>query len=204
MASRQNTVHRGSIVRRTVLSAALAAALSLTGVGLTGVGLTGLGMAVPASAEPKGGEPAARPAHTIVDQAEAALLGQADVDPTLALAQLFASLDDLPVTQRRQANSLLARPSNNTGPDPVKYPAGADVRRRCATNICIQYVTEGQHAPSLEDNNGNGTPDWVEATRNEVQSVWDLEVGDMDYRAPAKDGTKGGNSKLDFYLANIG
>jgi hypothetical protein len=34
--------------------------------------------------------------------------------------------------------------------------------------------------------------------------VWSREVTDGGYRAPLKDGTKGGNDKLDVYLADIG
>jgi hypothetical protein len=45
---------------------------------------------------------------------------------------------------------------------------------------------------------------WVLRTLRYVNRVWRTEVGTMGYRAPASDGKRGGNAKLDVYLKDIG
>jgi hypothetical protein len=45
---------------------------------------------------------------------------------------------------------------------------------------------------------------WVDLTLTTMNTVWDTEVGTLGYRAPAGDGTRGGNGLLDVYLSDIG
>lgn len=105
----------------------------------------------------------------------------ADRSPTLALRDLFAARSRLTGADRASADRLLARPSAT--------------RRKCGAHVCVHWTTSGANA---------ATTTWADKTLDYMDRVWLREVGDLGYRAPLKDGTHGGNAKLDVYLKDLG
>jgi len=145
-------------------------------------------------------------ADAALQRAKDVLAGEAGrhADATMALTSLRASYRFLSAAEQRQADVLLARPTDGAA-DP--YGDGYRVKEAtplCKTHICVHYVRKTSDKPVLTDANGNGRPDWVEKTAQVMESVWAYEVGSKGYRAPAPDGKHGGNSKLDIYLADVG
>ena len=37
-----------------------------------------------------------------------------------------------------------------------------------------------------------------------MNAVWQREIGELGYRKPVRDGSRGGNTKLDVYLKDVG
>ena len=132
--------------------------------------------------------------------------------PTLALADLLVAYPELSVQQRRQADRLLARPTDSTTEEPLKWGSSpeSDLSPACGPRVCVHWTNTGDDAPSAIDEDLDGIPDWVRTTLSEVEAVWDFEVGTLGYRAPASDGTlgnKGGDDTdglFDVYLGNLG
>ena len=130
--------------------------------------------------------------------ARAALDGAADPqrgDASLALADLFRTRDALTGDERRQADALLARPTDGAKDaygDGYTVPA----KMKCSTHLCLHWVTSTQEAPPSQT--------WVNTTLTTMNKVWAFEVGSLGYRHPLFDGSKGGNDKLDVYLADVG
>jgi hypothetical protein len=134
----------------------------------------------------------------LLDRAEAALDGQvvgpSGPEATLALRDLFAALPRMSTAERAEARQFLARPTDQAGPKgEVKYQVRAF--RMCAQKVCVHRVKRTRHA---------ATKKWAGKTLRVLQGVWRKEVGTMGYRRPFKDRRRGGNGKLDVYLANLG
>ena len=137
---------------------------------------------------------AARQADRALARAQAALTGGGG-DATMALVALRTSYSHLSATGKRQADALLARP---TAGDADPYDDGYTVpaKVKCSTHFCIHWVTSTQDkAPSQA---------WVDTTLKTMGQVWSLEIGKLGYHQPITDGTRGGNSKFDVYLADVG
>lgn len=135
-------------------------------------------------------------------------------DLTLALRDLAASLDDLPDGKRDEAARLLARPTDNASEcfeEDLACYGSHDVKRKCNTVVCVQWVSRGTHAiPTENDGAGGafpgvrgGSPDYVEFTLETMRNVANTYVR-AGYRKPVSDGTAGGTSLPDVYLGNIG
>ena len=171
------------------------------------VALTGLGTAAYADPElPTLPDPAASQA---LSAAEDALAGKGDLDPTLALTNLYAALPDLSGEERTAAQEILARPDGTAPlfPGEPRYPPPGAVL--CSTHICVHYATRRgllapDHRPPATDADADGVPDWVETTSTVMEQVWQREIEQLGYRSPRPDGTDGGDERVDVYLANIG
>ncbi|WP_372727380.1 MXAN_6640 family putative metalloprotease [Nocardioides sp.] len=116
---------------------------------------------------------------------------------TLALRDLFVALPALEGEERKRANGVLARPTDNAD-DPYGdgYPAKAKTRRQCEGHFCLHWVREGKDAPP-----GAG---WRKKTLQTMNQVWKREVDQLGYRPPLKDGRRGGDSTFDVYLKDLG
>jgi hypothetical protein len=143
-------------------------------------------------------EQAASAPADVLRQAEAALEG--DVagtrrpDATVALRELFASLPRLSGSDRAEARGILARPTNRSGPTgEIKYRTRSV--KRCGRHVCVHHVERTRHAASTS---------WTRKTLRVMEGVWRHQIGAMGYRRPVDDGRRGGNGKLDVYLANVG
>jgi len=128
---------------------------------------------------------------------------------TALLRDLALRKDQLTADDRAVANALLARPTDGRPNDPIDIKYGnAESTRTCTTNLCVHYVTTGQHAVSSIDSNGNDRPDYVDTVVDELQGrVWNRVIGQLGYREPKRDlrsTNNGGNGKIDFYLGDLG
>ena len=127
---------------------------------------------------------------------------------TLILRDLAFRLADLDPAARKQADRLLARPTDGTADPQGQGYEVAEAGPVCAVEFCIHYVPSSADAPPLDDvSPPNGIPDWVEAAATTVAQVWATEVGTLAYRSPLSDETSannGGDARLDIYLANLG
>ena len=133
----------------------------------------------------------------------------ARTDATMLLLDLHRHFRGLSPQDRRTAQRYFARPTDPSDPF-VTYGRRArptsdcELQPRDSKKFCVHWARRTSDAPPSGDRDRDGIPDQAEVTRRIVSHVWHREVTDGGYRAPLKDGTRGGNGKLDVYLANIG
>ncbi|MCW2766578.1 MAG: hypothetical protein JWO11_2537 [Nocardioides sp.] len=116
-------------------------------------------------------------------------------DASLAMRDLFLARPHLSDADRARADGLLARPTDgaaDTYGDGYLVPA----RKKCSTHFCIHWVDTTADAPPNRK--------WVNKSLATMNKVWQLEVKKLGYRAPIRDGNRGGNSKFDVYLKDVG
>ena len=160
---------------------------------------------VPATATAAGApDPGLDEASAALTEARAALAGRTGRDATMALTSLRLAYPDLTPADRQAADALLARPTDGAA-DPEQFgytvPEATPV---CGTHICVHYVPTSPDAPALTDADANGSPDWVDFTLAELESVLAFEVGTLGYRLPPGDGAQGGSPLFDVYLSQLG
>jgi len=122
---------------------------------------------------------------------------------TTTMLALARSLPDLPPLQRRRAKALLARPTDSPDPDGNSYTV-PEATPFCSAHFCVHYVASTRDAPSLTDGNGNGVPDYVELVASIAEQVYSVENGTLGWQPPRPDGTRGGDSRTDIYLVQLG
>jgi len=119
-----------------------------------------------------------------------------DPSATLALRDLWLAKPRLRGVERRQADALLARPTDGAS-DPVGFGyTVAEQPPLCNTRLCLHYVGSGTDAPP--------SPDWANLNLAVMDSVWTVEVDQLGYRAPLTDGVAGGGPQFDVYLKDLG
>jgi hypothetical protein len=141
------------------------------------------------------------PVAPVIQQARAALEGvegdaaQADRDVSMALRDVFLARPDLDPAGKRQADALLGRPTDpDDNPNSTTYPPGAPRSQVCGPHVCVTYLTAGE---------GSATAAWAAQTLQVMEASWSREVDQLGYRAPAADGTAGGDARFDVYLADV-
>jgi|GEM_PF-412899 len=166
--------------------------------------------AIPATAS--AAKPATRAqAEEALEEAQQVLDGQGvrtGREVTPALARLAAGKPLLDSSDRREANQVLARPTDGSGPrDEQKYTT-AEETPFCTTNFCIHYVASTDDAPSLTDADADSVPDYVELMAQEFEYVRSVENGDgtdqMGWRPPPSDYGRGGDDRTDVYIKQLG
>lgn len=114
---------------------------------------------------------------------------------TLAMRDLFLARPRLGPFDAIVANALLARPT-----DGARDPGGDGYRGRtrkvCGKRICVHYAVRGADAPPSRR--------WVVRTQRTLRRVWNHHVGELGYRPPPSDGRRGGDSRFDVYLVDLG
>jgi hypothetical protein len=143
----------------------------------------------------------------LLRQAKQALTQRSGADLTLVLRELAARLPHLSGWQRREAHSLLARPSDGTAdPQDNGYSVPEDSRSPvCSAHFCVHWVDTGDDAPDLTDADGNGRPDYVDTTITAAETSHTVENDQLGWREPKSDGTEGGSvGKVDIYLKQLG
>lgn len=201
--------------RRTlalVLSGALAGALA---------GPLAVTAVTPASADvdapPAFASIPATAAEQALDQAQAVLAGDADVDATLALRDLTQALPQLGRADRRTAQALLARPNGGrqgnedatgaTWPAPEAPESAAGDGCSLTLDLCVHWTDSSKHAPPSVDDDTNGVPDQVDRTLEVMEEVWAYEVDTLGFRRPLPDGRAShddADPRFDVYLSDIG
>ncbi|GAB2969649.1 MXAN_6640 family putative metalloprotease [Nocardioides montaniterrae] len=139
-------------------------------------------------------------------------------DLTMALRNLAVTKNSLPPAQRAVAERYFARPSQPSTcskADGVCWKSGAKQHKLCTSRICIHYVKKSQDArngvPREDDGRGgtwsgrahNGIPDVVEFDLKQLSRI-DRVYQRAGYRSPRGDGGRGGDSRRDIYLADVG
>lgn len=122
-----------------------------------------------------------------------------DREATLVLRDLRLALPRLGATDRREARTLLARPTDGRA-DPLAQGYSARSVRTCGGKFCVHRVR------TTDD---RATAAWAEATVEVMNKVWRSQVRSLGYRAPLSDGPlarsrNGGNGKFDVYLKDLG
>ena len=175
---------------------------------VTGVAIAALvlGLGLPADAVPNDGAKAAPRAdlpEIASDRAEQALddvraMFEGDPaaargaatdhgrDATLALRDLIRVRHKLTGSSAREADRLLARP--------------APGQTECLPRICVHWRA-GQVRQRDADN--NQIPDYIDQVLLAVGEVHQRYV-DAGYRAPKRDGNRGGDSRTDIYIRDVG
>jgi hypothetical protein len=151
----------------------------------------------------------AAPTKQLLRQAKQALRAApgAPTDLTPILKQLSVRLPGLHGSERRQAQSLLARPSDGSA-DPqgngYTVPEAA-ASPFCSAHFCVHWVASGDDAPSLTDSDSDGIPDYVETASETAERSYTVENQQLGWPAPKSDGTLGGEvDKTDIYLKQLG
>ncbi len=171
--------------------------LAPVGPVLVGLVVAGVLLALPPAhaGDGRDGDPA-----QALARARTALVGgqQPGTDASVALRILYRQLPRLrredPVAAD-EAERLLARPTEGVR-DARGDGDAAPATRRCGGRVCVHFVRRTADAP--EDRA------WVRTTLRVARRVLRQEVDDLGYRAPRHDGTRGGDRRLDVYLADVG
>jgi hypothetical protein len=124
---------------------------------------------------------------------------------TLALAELESRRPALSAAERREADGLLARPTDPADGGPGG-PYTADPVSACSTHFCFHWIDDPTNvdAPSLEDGDGDGYPDYVNLNAVAFEQAYAVEVGQLGWRPPKPDAGHGGNDRSDVYIKDIG
>jgi hypothetical protein len=171
----------------------------------------GLVGAAPTSASPRGVRLSPRDASRALHRAKRLLSvprhhrahHQAPKELSTTLLALARSLPSLGPVERRHAESLLARPTDNPDPDGSAYTVG-EQPPFCSTHFCVHSVASTVDAPYLSDGNGNGVPDYVEQVDAVAEASYAVENGSLGWRPPKSDGALGGDARTDVYLVQLG
>ena len=182
------------------------------------IALALLAVAAPAAADepvPAGSGDAREEARAALDEAQALLDGRGvetgkELSPVLK--KLALTLRALPPSERREARAILARPSaGEAQPGDEPYDPKAVEQRHCSEHFCIHWVTRPDNPPKpdpdvppLESNDGDAIPDYVQTMAQVFENVHAVEVGQMGWRPPPSDGSRGGDGRVDVYIQQIG
>ena len=164
------------------------------------------GQAVPRDLKTRALERAHAAADSALERARALRAGRGVVtgrELTPALAELSARYGALDPAGQREADRLLARPTDEAGDpegDGYTVPEHTPI---CTTNFCMHWVTTTADAPDLTDTDGDGAPDIVEAMAAELEAVRSSQNGTLGWANPIADGARGGSNKVDVYLAEL-
>ena len=182
------------------ISRARAAAAALAVLALLTAGLT----AATSTTATASATPGAQPPPTSSERADAqqaladvqALLDRRPAastrptrDATMALLRLAQTRSALTGAQRAAADQALTRPALD--------------HSYCTPANCYHWSTTGPDAVDPTDADANGRPDYVDSVISTVDGVRASYVA-AGYRTPEPDGTLGGNSETDIYLADVG
>ena len=185
----RRTLIAAGVALATVLAVAPSAATALTDGG-DGVGEKTLGLEAPVVAEQ-----AADQALTVASRVLEGDPAPRDPDASMALLDLRRALPDLSGSERRAALALLARPTNGANDPFGDGYTTSSTFRKCNARLCVHYVKTTEDAAAAG---------WVDETLTQLTRVWNLEVTKMKYRKPLSDGKRGGDSRFDVYLKDIG
>lgn len=136
------------------------------------------------------------------------------VDATMALRDLAAGYESLSESDRAIADGYLARPTDSSDGDSFTVEYGIpEATPACSIDLCVHYVTgknQNNDAPPLADAEdaageagGNGIPDYVDSVLRVMTHVHNTYI-DAGYREPLPDKSRGGDDRIDIYLAEIG
>ena len=145
-----------------------------------------------------------REAKVALHRAETALRQPGRQDLTMLLSELAIALPRLRGEDARLATALLARPTDGRKDPELNGYAVREAPPFCSAHFCVHYVRSTRDAPSLQDADGDGAPNYVELVSSQAEESYRVEVGRMGWRRPRSDRGRGGSNKTDIYLSQIG
>jgi hypothetical protein len=151
----------------------------------------------------------AAPTKQLLRQAKLALHNSpgAPTDLTPILKQLSVRLPGLRGSERREAHSLLARPTDGSAdPQGNGYTVPeAPGSPSCSAHYCVHWVDSTEDAPPLTDSDSDGIPDYVKTAEEAAEQSHLVENGQLGWPEPKGDGALGGDfDKTDIYLEQLG
>ncbi len=110
------------------------------------------------------------------------------------------------VAPQPRPTEIRPRPTDGDDPNRNAYSVPEAPRSpACSPHFCVHWVDVGLDAPSLEDGDGDGIPDFVERVLRVAERVHTVENEKLGWREPKSDGRQGGRrGKTDVYLSQIG
>lgn len=118
-----------------------------------------------------------------------------DPSMTVALRDLWLARPAMGGAERELADAILARPTDGAA-DPGQQGYSVPATRTCGTNVCVHHVPTSADAPPNQE--------WVNYSLAVVEEAWAGQVGAMKFRRPLPDGNRGGDSRFDVYLKDLG
>ena len=177
-------------MRRSLVVAAVTAALVLSSPGPGGAAEPDVPGATPVQAE--------RTLATVQGLLEPATAQRTTGergDFSLAMRELFKALPSLGADDRRTARAIFARPTDGDA-DPVGDGYTVPAKKKCGKKVCVHWVESTADAPPNQA--------WVKKNLQVMGKVWKAEIGELGFRKPVGDRKRGGNPKLDVYLKELG
>lgn len=169
-----------------------------------------LAFSAPAAAQ----DPEREAAVEALEQAEAIAEGggvRTGRELSPALAALAARRADLSRSQRREADTLLARPTDpgDDGPGalgPYTVPSTRSCSRpgTSSSHFCVHWVETTNDAPPGADGNNATVPPYIRTMQNALETAYTVENEQLGWRLPVPDGSRGGNTLPDVYVQDIG
>jgi hypothetical protein len=136
--------------------------------------------------------------------------------PTDELRDLAAALPSLTGSERRQARALLARPPANDGqprePFGAEWPDNAGEEVHETPHFVIHWPDvpgcsapkQACDEPDLTDTApANGVPDYIEDVADAAEESFAVENGELGWPEPKPDRDRGGDERVDVYVADI-
>jgi hypothetical protein len=143
----------------------------------------------------------AQSTHKLLKQAKQALApGGPTVEPTPLLRDLAVRLPSLHGSERRQAQALLARPTDGDADPQGSGYTVAEGTPYCSDHFCVHWVPSGDDAPPGADGNGNDVPEFVKTAASAAEFSYAKEVVELGWRPPKSDG----DGKTDIYMKQLG
>jgi hypothetical protein len=135
---------------------------------------------------------------------------QRGTELTPLLKELSMRLPYLSGAERRRAERLMLRPTDQSQPGEETYGVPeAPQSPYCSTHFCVHWVAvntpQDRDAPPVTDADIDGIPDFVESMSDVAEHVHQVENDEMGWREPVGDGSRGGDfDKTDVYLKQLG
>jgi len=159
---------------------------------------------IPAAASASAGEFSSSEAKRALSDARQALSFEASPsesrEATLALRDLAVALPALEGAERRQAEGLLARPTDRD--DREYFGPEADDSPICNAQFCVHWTDKGENAPESDA--------FIQQVIDSMALTYSVENIDLAWRVPKPDGDRGarggvgGEGQTDVYLTNLG
>jgi hypothetical protein len=168
--------------------------------------LAGLFLAAPVAAQ-SGPSPQREAAEDALADAQRLADGQGvrtGRELTTALLEVARERGSLSRSDREEADRLLARPTD-PGDSGVggPYASSARVLKTCNVEFCVHWVSSSADAPPLANANGCTAPDYVDHMLAALGQSRAVENGQLLWRTPVSDGTRGGDPRTDVYLKEL-
>ena len=169
--------------------------------------LAGLFLAAPVAAQtgPSAKREAAEDALADAQRLAEGEGGRTGRELTTALLEVARQRSALTSTDKAEADRLLARPTDAGdvgvgGP----YASSARVLKTCNTDFCVHWVDSSADAPTAANvNNCTASPDFVDHVLAALGQARAVENGQLGWRNPVSDGTRGGDPRTDVYLKDL-